>query len=122
MSWAEIKHSVNSDLDKPLNELILELLSAGGSAVKGVQRGVATGNATVVISEIDVSKSVVLLNGGIAYSSGSGNVSARNATVGGGSGYISNITSTSFTIAGAELSTDYHTLSCTNSWQVIEFY
>lgn len=61
--WAEIKKAINSNLDKPLNELITEK-----SAVKSVQRGVinvSTGEvgATATISPVNTSKAVVLYGG-----------------------------------------------------------
>ena len=66
MSWSETK-KINSDLNKPLNELILELLSAGVSVVKSVQRGTVTTstseNRSISISPVDPSKSLLLVSG-----------------------------------------------------------
>lgn len=66
MSWGEVK-KINSNLKTPLNE-------GGVKIVKSVQRGSATGTMTgdtsIAISEVNPSKCIVLLNGGIIDRSG----------------------------------------------------
>ncbi|NCB96683.1 MAG: hypothetical protein EOM35_09650 [Negativicutes bacterium] len=77
MSWSEVK-KINSDMSKPLDELIDEKFSAGLSSVKSVQTGVvgATCNAgtahtedtwyiDVLISNVNPSKCLVFFEGGI---------------------------------------------------------
>jgi hypothetical protein len=82
--------------------------------VKSVQRGVASGNQTITISAVDVSRTIVLINGGQ-----SANV---NTTSDGRVPRLSALTTTSFTVERATFST---TLSNdTNvdwSWQVVEY-
>lgn len=111
--WSAIKKAINSNINVPLNE-------GGVRIVKSVQRGTASGNKTITISAVNVNKSIIILNGSMAV--GVPSMDHITHVGSGGSGYISAFNSTSFTIAGASASTSYVSLTCTNSWQVIEFY
>jgi hypothetical protein len=82
--------------------------------VKSVQRGVASGNATITITNVDVSKSVIHLNGGA-----SANVSTAST---GRVPRVSAFTSTSITVNEATYTTNLS--GDTNvfySWQVVEY-
>ena len=71
MSWTEIKHSVNSDLHKPLNELIEEKAEATNSLIKESGGGISgkiitrnipavgTGDSAVAVLEVTGSGSLV---------------------------------------------------------------
>jgi len=152
MSWAEIKKAVNSDLNKPLNELIEEKALQIG--IKSVQRGERSSAGNVSISSVNMAKSFV-----ISVSKGSdGYVAARGAVSGSISGnmntpvyqreyygyapdssgresYSSTLSgnlSSSISGGNTNLTTKQYsarlisstTLSCDGpcEWQVIEFY
>jgi hypothetical protein len=54
MSWAEIKKAVNSDLTKPLNELITSV------GMRKVQRGTVAAAGYVTIQSVDMTRTFVL--------------------------------------------------------------
>ena len=96
--------------------------SGGESMIKSIQRGVASGNTTITINEIDPNKSIIYLNsnsaGGFNSTSNSGGFSVAS----GSGGYISKFTSTSFTISGSAYTVrDIISITHTYSWQVIEY-
>ena len=98
MSWAEIKKAINSDLNKPLNE-------GGVKIVKSVQRGTSSIPASITISSVNPSKSIVIVQGGSYSSNYSGAAYGTMDTSG----------------TGITLSTSSSEKGrC--SWQVIEFY
>jgi hypothetical protein len=127
--WSYIKKAINTNLSKALDVLIdetvgdnLDSASSTGtvhaklkdlkanpsSIIKSIQRGTSSAPSptsdtrTVTISSVDISKSVVLIDG---LWSGSGNAP-----------YLSAITSTSVSFLGLNLSD-----SRVFSWQVIEY-
>lgn len=115
MSWAEIKKAVNSNLDVPLNE-------GGVKIVKSVQSGSATGSATITISSVNVSKSIVILNARSAHNT------SYSAVFGTGA-YVSSFSSTSISVNATHTFPYSNSYGTTNiefkmpfSWQVIEFY
>ena len=61
MSWAEIKHSINSNLGLPLDLLIKER-----SVIKSIQRGRTAGGSSsiisIIISEVVPSKCLIILD------------------------------------------------------------
>ena len=129
MSWAEIKKAINSNISKSLDVLITEkcnelqsklnsvyntvTVTGNIPSVKSVQRGYikplqvnkAWLEYNITINNINVDKSIVILNGG-AVDSG-----FRQGTLKG-------ISSTSITISIPYNENAYTDLS----WQVIEFY
>ena len=123
MSWAEIKKAINSNISKSLDVLITEkcnelqsklnsvynTVTVAGNipSVKSVQRGKVntSGGASITISSVNPSKSILIVQGG-AYSSSSPGVAYGTMDTSG--------TSITLCISSAEKGT------C--SWQVIEFY
>ncbi len=90
--------------------------SLSGKIVKSVQRGTAaisTKSVTIDISEVDISKAIVLLDG-VGVNGGSSSTS-------GGAPHLSKFTSTALTIAPS-FSYASTTPTYSFSWQVIEFY
>lgn len=134
MSWAEIKKAVNSNLSKPLNELIegitgkgnptesnrttimnyLRLLE-GASVIKSIQRGVvqqsdAYGNMRISITEVNPSKCFVILNNGM--------VSHESSHITGA--YLISLAPTQLTVYHNRVSATSNNNNV--SWQLIEFY
>ena len=131
MSWAEIKKAINSNISKSLDVLITEkcnelqsklnsvyntvTVTGNIPSVKSVQRGYIKPirnrdnpywlEYNITINNINVDKSIVIINGG-GYGSSLP------------SGTLKGISSTSITISVPCSDNDYTDLS----WQVIEFY
>lgn len=114
--WAEIKKAINSNLDKPLNELINDGFSKG--TVKSVQRGTITidksqTTGTATISSVTTSKSMLILLG-------------TTPTDSGGTQYAdytdAYLTLTSSTVVTATRKSASSSTGVTVSYQIVEFY
>lgn len=90
------------------------------SCIKSIQRGTGSGNRTITISEVDVTKTLVLINGGKTYAIGNYTSYANGSTP---FAYLSS--RTSLVIEGATAATYFSsgigTSEISYAWQVIEF-
>ena len=120
MSWGEVL-KINSDMSKPLDTLISEVVSAK-SIVKSIQRGrslapvsgdgMTIQNLTLAIAAVTVSKCMILLN---------------NASVQEAGGYIVGAYPYSITTNSVSFYPHFHNGGGNPSpkyfyWQVVEFY
>ena len=108
----------------------------GTSSIKSIQRGTGSGNGTIMLEHaVNPNKSVVLLDSGAVSGYGSGIVNGQYvfaAAAASDGVYVSSLSSSNFTIAGAVVSvpyanTQYRSISMQGaniaySWQVIEYY
>lgn len=86
--------------------------------IRSVQRGTRTGSGTVAISNVDVSKSILLTSGTTAHSVGGSSWGV--ALTGGVAGQITS--STSIQIINNQVKVDSSNATGTTYWQVIEFH
>ena len=110
------------------------MIVTGTSSIKSIQQGTGSGNGTITLGHaVNPNKSVVLLDSGAV--SGIGYISAYNgidasAAVASNGAYVSSLSSSNFTIAGAVASVPYtnnnsivsRNVNIPYSWQVIEYY
>ena len=119
MSWAEIKKAVNSDISKPLNTYIKELIDAGvpvsslnGKIIKRIQRGNTSlstqGSTTVTLTSVNTNKSFVSCSSKSTTTSTNG---------GSGIAYLTNSTTLTLYAGGGNSSYEMNI-----AWEVIEFY
>lgn len=141
MSFAEIKKTVNSNLNKTLDALITEKASdneailnnstyglsalksamTGGKIpiVKSVQRGVFSSekdkDATITIRNVNPNKCIVLLDGCVNTHNNSSYVTTP--------AFLKSITETTITISPIHYNSNAgYSTGLKGSWQVIEFY
>ena len=126
--WSEIKKSINSNLDLPLNELI-EKKFGGLSVVKSVQRGIATvgvgknssGNndyttldCDIIINDVTLEKTIVNIQATGFKENNSGYLQSCNGYA--VMGYLADSNTLRL------CSQDYNQTQYKASWEIIEFY
>ncbi len=89
-------------------------ISPAPGSIKAIQRGTATGDGAIAISTINPSKSVVALYGG---QGGNGTSSSTTSVP-----YVSALSSTQLTVAGATYVPSGVSANLTFSWQIVEYY
>lgn len=91
------------------------------SCIKSVQRGTGSGNATITISAVDMSKSVVLIFGGSGYQGSDYGATINNTAI--PFAYLDSDTTLKVlgAISHGNSGNDWYDISVSYAWQVIEF-